>query len=67
MLYGYSEFQSYTIGYCCKCGADAIYCGDTEAIEWADGEPDCLHALDPDEAPAALRDLIDEDRRYVDR
>ena len=56
-----TEFQPYVIGYCCKCGADAVYCGDWEGIHWEGSADGCLCCLDPNEAPEALRNLIDED------
>ena len=40
-----SEFQPYVIGYCYKCGAEAIFCIDWNHLEWNDPEPDCLCAL----------------------
>lgn len=56
-----TEFPSYVIGYCVKCGADAIYCGDWESIKWENSADGCLCCLDPSEAPEFLRDLINED------
>jgi hypothetical protein len=56
------ESHSYTIGYCCNCGADAVYYNEWDDIEWEGGDGNCKrHTLAPQD------ELMDELDRLLDR
>jgi hypothetical protein len=58
------RFESYTIGYCLKCGADAVYVEEWDDMEWAQGNPGCRHSLAPrDEIMDKFNCLIDRIRQ----
>ena len=35
------QIQSYIIGYCCHCGAEARYCDDWDKLEFCEPDPNC--------------------------
>ena len=53
-----SEFQSYSIGCCAGCGADAIRCQDWDKTEWEGGDPDCVHSIDAEDFESGLHPLL---------
>ena len=58
-----SEHQPYTLDYCYKCGAQAVYCDDWDHVKWVDGDPDCLHEIKYEDSELAA---IDEDIKRID-
>lgn len=40
-----AEFQPYSSGKYCSCGAELILCDDWEKGRWIGGDPYCLHEI----------------------
>jgi hypothetical protein len=57
------RFESYTIGYCLFCGADAVFVEEWDDLEWHAGNDACRHSLAPrDEIMDNFNRLIEKIR-----